>query len=121
MLEFPRWKYVLILVVVLLSALYALPNAYQMDPSVQVAKARPAGVIDDALVQRVQAELERAGIAARSVEIEGDHVIARFDDADLQAQASDTLRPALGEDYTTALNLVPTTPRWLDRLAAKPM
>jgi preprotein translocase subunit SecD len=121
MLEFPRWKYVLILVVVLLSALYALPNAYQMDPSVQVAKARPAGVIDDALVQRVQAELERAGIAARSVAIEGDHVIARFDDADLQAQASDTLRPALGEDYTTALNLVPTTPRWLDRLAAKPM
>jgi preprotein translocase subunit SecD len=121
MLEFPRWKYVLIIVVVLLSALYALPNAYQMDPSVQVAKARPAGVIDEALVQRVQSQLQEAGIAAKSVAIEGDHVIARFDDSDLQAQASDTLRPALGEDYTTALNLVATTPGWLDRLAAKPM
>lgn len=121
MLEFPRWKYALILVVVLLSALYALPNAYQMDPSVQVAKARPAGVIDDALVQRVQAQLQDAGIAPKSVAIEGDHIIARFDDSDLQAQASDTLRPALGEDYTTALNLVATTPGWLDRLGAKPM
>jgi preprotein translocase subunit SecD len=121
MLEFPRWKYALILVVVLLSALYALPNAYQMDPSVQVAKARPAGVIDDALVQRVQSQLQEAGITPKSVAIEGDHVIARFDDSDLQAQASDTLRPALGEDYTTALNLVATTPGWLDRLSAKPM
>ncbi|TDK26147.1 protein translocase subunit SecD [Luteimonas aestuarii] len=121
MLEFPRWKYALILVVVLLSALYALPNAYQMDPSVQVAKARASAVIDDALVQRVQSQLQEAGIAARSVAIEGDHVIARFDDADQQAAASDLLRPALGEDYTTALNLVSTTPAWLDRLSAKPM
>ena len=121
MLEFPRWKYVVILIVVLLSTLYALPNAYQMDPSVQIAKARPAAVIDDALVQRVQAQLQEAGIAPKSIAIEGDHVMVRFDDPNLQARASDTLRPALGEDYTTALNLVATTPRWMDSFGAKPM
>ena len=33
MLEFPRWKYFLILIVLAVSALYALPNIYQKDPA----------------------------------------------------------------------------------------
>ena len=56
MLEFPRWKYFLILVVLAVSALYALPNVYQKDPSVQITANR-GGQIDDALKQRVSAAL----------------------------------------------------------------
>ena len=44
MLEFPRWKYVVILIVVLLSALYALPNVYPQDPSVQITANRGATI-----------------------------------------------------------------------------
>ena len=40
MLEFPRWKYFLILIVLAFSALYALPNVYQKDPSVQITASR---------------------------------------------------------------------------------
>ena len=40
MLEFPRWKYAVILLVVLLSTLYALPNIYLKDPSVQITANR---------------------------------------------------------------------------------
>ena len=121
MLEFPRWKYALILIVVLLSALYALPNAYLKDPSVQVTKNRPAAVVDAALVQRVQGLLKEAGIAPKSVAIENDQLIVRLADAQSQTRAADALRPALGEDYTAALNLVPTTPAWLERIGARPM
>ena len=32
MLEFPRWKYLVILLVLAISAIYALPNIYQKDP-----------------------------------------------------------------------------------------
>ncbi len=121
MLEFPRWKYALILVVVLLSALYALPNLYQKDPSVQVTRNRPAAVVDEALVQRVQDLLSEAGISPRSIELEGDQVLVRLADAQTQTRASDVLRPALGQDYSAALNLVPTTPAWLESLGARPM
>ncbi|MDH7453249.1 protein translocase subunit SecD [Luteimonas composti] len=121
MLEFPRWKYALILIVVLLSALYAVPNLYQKDPSVQVTKNRPAAVVDEALVRRVEQLLSEAGIAPRSVELEGGQVLVRLPDAPTQTRASDVLRPALGQDYSAALNLVPTTPAWLEKLGARPM
>ncbi len=121
MLEFPRWKYVLILIVVLLSVLYALPNMYQKDPSVQITKSRPAAVVDEALSQRVQGLLKDAGVTANSVSLEGNQLLVRLPDAGTQTRAADALRPALGEDYSAALNLVPTTPAWLERLGARPM
>ena len=40
MLEYARWKYVVILLVLMLSALYALPNVFPQDPSVQVTANR---------------------------------------------------------------------------------
>ena len=121
MLEFPRWKYVLILIVVLLSVLYALPNMYQKDPSVQITRNRPAAVVDEALSQRVQGLLKDAGITPRSVALEGSQLLVRLPDAGTQTRAADVLRPALGEDYSAALNLVPTTPAWLEKLGARPM
>ncbi len=121
MLEFPRWKYVLILIVVFLSVLYALPNLYQKDPSVQITKNRPAAVVDEALSQRVQGLLKDAGVAASSVTLEGNQLLVRLPDAGTQTRAADALRPALGEDYSAALNLVPTTPAWLEKLGARPM
>ena len=121
MLEFPRWKYVLILIVVLLSVLYALPNLYQKDPSVQVTRNRPAALVDEALSQRVQTLLKEGGVAPRSVALEGNQLLVRLPDAGTQTRAADILRPALGEDYSAALNLVPTTPAWLERLGARPM
>ena len=121
MLEFPRWKYALIVIVVLVSTLYAVPNLYQKDPSVQVTRNRPAAVVDEALVQRVEGLLAEAGITPRSIELEGDQILVRLPDAPTQTRASDVLRPALGQDFSAALNLVPTTPAWLERLGARPM
>jgi len=121
MLEFPRWKYALILIVVLLSVLYALPNMYQKDPSVQITRNRPAAVVDEALSQRVQALLKEAGVTPNSVALEGTQLLVRLPDAGTQTRAADALRPALGEDYSAALNLVPTTPAWLEKLGARPM
>ncbi|MHC9084584.1 protein translocase subunit SecD [Luteimonas sp. RIT-PG2_3] len=121
MLEFPRWKYALILIVVLLSALYALPNVYQQDPSVQVTTSRSGIVVDAALQQRVEALLETAKVVPKRVEIEDDHLLVRLDDPNLQTRVSDLLRPELGEDYSVALNLAPTVPDWLSKLRGKPM
>jgi preprotein translocase subunit SecD len=56
MLVYARSKYILALVVLLLSALYSLPNLYPQDPSVQITPSRGAKV-DAAFRQRVDAAL----------------------------------------------------------------
>jgi len=121
MLEFPRWKYALILVVLVLAALYALPNAYQKNPSVQITPSTSEARIDEALKARVDGLLEGAGVTPVGSEIDENHLLVRLHDSDAQTLASDTLRPALGENYSVALNLASTVPDWLANLGARPM
>lgn len=120
MLEFPRWKYVVILIVLALSTLYALPNIYQKDPAIQITANR-GGQIDDALRDRVLAELNKAGITTIGAEKEGDSLIVRLSDLKSQSAASDALRDSVGENYTVALNLASTVPDWLANLGGRPM
>ena len=120
MLEFPRWKYLVILVVLAVSALYALPNIYQNDYAVQITGSRGAA-LDQALEGRVSGALAAAGVTPKSVAVEGDNLMVRLADADAQTQAADALRGSLGENYTVALNLASNVPDWLERIGAKPM
>ncbi|MGL4694173.1 MAG: protein translocase subunit SecD, partial [Stenotrophomonas maltophilia] len=107
MLEFPRWKYFLILIVLAVSALYALPNIYQKDPAVQITANR-GGQIDDALRDRVLGDLKQAGVEPLSVAKEGDSLIVRLPTLQAQTAANDALRDEMGEDYVVALNLAST-------------
>ncbi|WP_225763564.1 protein translocase subunit SecD [Stenotrophomonas sp. Marseille-Q4652] len=120
MLEFPRWKYFLILIILAVSALYALPNIYQKDPSVQITANR-GGQLDDALRDRIAADLAKAGIQPLSVAQEGESLMVRLPSLQAQTAANDLLRSSLGENYTVALNLASTVPDWLSNLGAKPM
>ena len=120
MLEFPRWKYFLILIVLAVSALYALPNVYQKDPSVQITANR-GGQLDDAFKQHIDTVLGEAGINAKSVAREGDSMIVRLGSLEAQTRANDVLREKAGENYTVALNLASTVPEWLAGLGGKPM
>ena len=120
MLEFPRWKYVVIVIVLALSALYALPNIYQKDPAIQITANR-GGLVDSALRDRVLADLKQAGVTPMAAEVEGDSLIVRLPDIQAQTAANDVLKQSVGEDYVVALNLASTTPEWLSNIGAKPM
>ncbi|MBZ3256205.1 protein translocase subunit SecD [Xanthomonas perforans] len=120
MLEFPRWKYFLILLVLAVSALYALPNVYQKDPSVQITASRSAQ-LDDALRSRIDGELKSAGITQKAITKEGDSLMVRLPSLQAQTRANDVLRQQLGENYTVALNLASTVPDWLAKLGGRPM
>ncbi|MBT2745207.1 MULTISPECIES: protein translocase subunit SecD [unclassified Lysobacter] len=122
MLTFPRWKYFAILVVLIISVIYALPNAYPQDPSVQITAARTGGTaIDAALAKKVDGILAGAKIPSKSIKVEDGNLMVRLNDTDQQTKASDLLRPQLGSDYVVALSLAPTVPNWLASLGAKPM
>ena len=120
MLEFPRWKYIVILLVVLMATLYALPNIYPQDPSVQITSSRGAATGVE-LDGKIEAALAEAGVTPKSVDVsEGERMVRLFDLED-QTRAADALRPALGDDYVVALNLASTVPDWLSRFGARPM
>jgi len=120
MLEFPRWKYFVILLVLAVSTLFALPNIYQKDPAIQITANR-GGQIDDALRTRVAADLQAAGVAPLSTEVEGDSLIVRLPDLAAQTAANDVLKQSVGENYVVALNLASTVPDWLSNLGANPL
>jgi preprotein translocase subunit SecD len=120
MLTYARWKYALALVLLLLSALYALPNVFPQDPSVQVTANR-GGKIDAALRTRVTDVLAKSGVAPKEVEVTKDNLLIRFNNPDQQVKAADVLRDPLGNDYVVALNLASSAPEWLAAIGAKPM
>lgn len=121
MLIYARWQYFLLVVLLLFSGLFALPNVFPQDPSVQVTASRAAAV-DEALRKRVQDELKQAGVTFKSIELEKNgNLLVRLGNADQQGKAADTLRPELGSNYVVALNLASTMPDWLEKLGAKPM
>ncbi len=121
MLVYARSKYILALVVLLLSALYSLPNLYPQDPSVQITPSRGAKV-DAAFRQRVDAALKSAGVVPKQIETQnGGELLVRLKTPDAQIRASDVLRDAVGSNYVVALNLASTVPDWLRAVGARPM
>ena len=118
--QYPLWKYVLILAVLLAGLLYALPNLYGEDPAVQVSTLRGAE-LDPALVDSMQLALREGGLSPKGVEPGQEQVLFRFRDSEEQLQAVELLRPVLGERLVMALNLAPATPDWLQRFNARPM
>ena len=118
--EFPKWKYILIAVMLVLGVIYALPNMFIPQPAVQISANR-GGSVDDALKEKVQGVLEKDKLAFKSVELNGDRLLARFDDSDAQNKAQEALRVDLGDQYTVALNMASTVPGWLRAINANAM
>ena len=118
--HFPLWKNLLIILVLVLAVIYALPNFYGEDPSVQLSPAR-GSVLDQNLVNQAEKALADAGLKSSSVELTDKRLLMRFGDTDTQLKASDALKKLFGEKYTVALNLAPATPGWLRAIGAAPM
>lgn len=116
----PAWRYALLILAIGLGAIYALPNLYGDDPSVQVSSLR-GFELDRELPAQVEMLLTDADITYNSIDFTADRMLVRLSNADVQARAADLLREALGEAYVVALNLAPATPGWLESLRAKPM
>jgi len=118
--QYSLWKYILILVVLLVGAVYALPNLYGEDPALQVSGTRSASV-DGTVLESIEAALKNADIPVKATESEQGRLLIRFPDTETQLKAVDYVKSVLGTDYVVALNLAPATPAWLTRVNALPM
>jgi preprotein translocase subunit SecD len=110
--QYPLWKYLLVVVVLLVGFIYALPNIYGNDPAVQIS-ARAGSAIDDAAQQNIKSALLAADIEYREFGLDGDQLVIRFNGTEDQLKANGAIRDALGRGYSVAQNIVPATPAWL--------
>jgi len=124
--RYPVWKYALIVFVLLIAALYTLPNFFGESLAVQVSSSKSSLKVDTATLAKVEQALTQAGIAAEAITLEGSSIKARFGDTDTQRKARDVIQKALTPEagdpaYVVALNLLSRSPNWLKSLNANPM
>ncbi len=120
-MHYPAWKYLLIVVVLVISGIYALPNLYPDEPAVQVTSTSAGTQLSEDALTQSTALLDKAGVSHHGGTFENNSVLIRLKTAEDQLKAQETLRKDLGENYVVALNLAQTTPQWLKNLGAKPM
>ena len=118
--QYSWWKYLIIGLVIVVGAIYALPNLFGEDPAVQISSSRSV-TLDQDLYGQVISRLDAEKLTYQGLEMTEDRLLVRFEDTDTQLKAADILKEALGRDYVVALNLAPATPGWLRALDLHPM
>lgn len=119
--RYPLWKYLTLLVALIIGLVYTLPNFYGEAPAVQLSSGKATTKFSPDWELRVRQALDVAGIKPDLLQSDGHSVKVRFADADTQLKAKDTLErefnPTKGDPhFIVALNLLPRTPMWLTRL-----
>ncbi len=130
--RYPLWKYIVIVVALLIGLVYTLPNFYGESPAVQVSSGKATVKVTEQTLKTVEELLRNADLHPNGVFFEQgaqqNTVRVRFEptEAEKQLQAREVLEKALNpnrEDpaYVVALNLTPNTPQWLLSIRALPM
>ncbi len=120
-MQYPAWKYIVIVVVLIIAGLYAAPNLYPDEPAVQVTSAAAGTQLSEEVLTKAENLLKDAKVNYHDGSFEGNSALVRLDTPDEQLKAQEVLRQNLGDDYVVALNLAQTTPQWLRDIGAKPM
>lgn len=110
----------MVLIVVLVGALYALPNIYGEDYAVQISAAR-GGEVNPQTLQQVESALRQADITPRGISMENDQILVRLNSDEEQLAVREMLVSELGIQYVVALNLAPATPSWLESIGGAPL
>ena len=118
--QYPAWKYLLIVLILVVGTLYALPNLFGEDPAIQVTSARGFAIPLD-LETNIEDALVVEQVEYQNKEQQGNRLLYRFNSTEDQLRAADVLKEALGEQYVVALNLAHSTPGWLRSIGGKPM
>jgi len=117
--QYPLWKYLLLAGILIVGALYALPNVYGSDPALQITTR--SGEVGGGTPKKVAQVLKQHDIPYLSISTGPNGLLVRFKTVEDQLKANDDVRAALGSNYIVALNLASAAPHWLAHFNAKPM
>src|SRR5580692_7611461 len=98
MLEYPRWKYILVVVVLGLALILALPNVFGDDPSLQIARKDHDPMLATSL-PTVEQFLRDSHLAYSTAYLDGGRITVRFADTADQFKARDEVNAKYADQY----------------------
>ncbi len=118
--QYPLWRYVLLVTVIVLGVIYALPNIYPQDPSLQISDRRGQS-IEEFTKTSVETILAENNLTPKSVESTDKLIVVRFVDSPSRRKAAELVTEKLGSDFVVAFSLASSSPSWLSSVGAEPM
>jgi len=128
--RYPLWKYITVLVALIIGILYTAPNFFGETPAVQVSSAKVTQKVTTQTMGQVEDILRQNNIAFSGTYFQQNGpagtVRVRLANTDAQLKARDVLDNALNPvkddpSYTVALNLLSASPDWMSAIGANPM
>lgn len=128
--RYPLWKYITVLVALIIGILYTAPNFFGETPAVQVSSAKVTQKVTTQTMGQVEDILRQNNIAFSGTYFQQNGpagtVRVRLANTDAQLKARDVLDSALNPvkddpSYTVALNLLSASPDWMSAIGANPM
>jgi preprotein translocase subunit SecD len=119
--RFSIWTYAFILMVLSIGVIYSLPNLYPAKPAIQIAYTDSGKSADQILLNQVTEILEDRSVGVESVGLKDNNIIAKFNSFDDQLAGKAALQRVLLDRAVVALNLEPSTPKWLRDIGGGPL
>ena len=119
--KFSIYQYLLILAILVIGSIYALPNIYPTQPSIQVAYTDSGRSADQSLLNDLEDILENSNTEYEDIFLRDNKIVIKFKDVDTQLSSKTILQNTLLDKVIIALFLEPATPQWLKDLGANPV
>ena len=122
---FKSWQYLLIVFVLLLGVVYALPNVYQPDPSIQV-RSEGETPLQANFASKLSERFSAISLSVKAIDIDDgeQEILFRFLNDQDQLRAQSVIDEYIAEeqlDYLSSLNRASTAPGWLQDIGGRPM
>jgi preprotein translocase subunit SecD len=120
MLEYPRWKYILVLVVLVLALILALPNVFGDAPALQIARKDHEPMVAASLPV-IEQFLKDQHLGYTDTYLDSGHITVRFADTADQFKARDAVNAKYADQYITAASFDSRAPGIFRALGLRPM
>jgi preprotein translocase subunit SecD len=119
MISYPRWKMVLVAIVVALAVFLALPNVFGEENALQLVRDRAAVQASDR--DTVVQLLESKGVKPTGAFLEQGRLTLRFASKQDQLRARDVITEGRPNEFTVALTQASRVPEWMRGLGLSPL
>ena len=129
--KFSISRFILILVVVTIGTIYAIPNFYPTNPSIQVAYTETGKSADQSLLDRIETVLSSTTILEdgeavtvskyQDIFLRDNKIVIKFNDVEEQLSSKTILQQIFLDEVIVGLFLEPNTPQWLKAIRANPV
>ena len=119
MIAYPRWKIVLVAIVLALGIFLALPNLFGEENALQLARDRAAVLESDRAA--VAQTLKDKGVTPTGSFLDQGRLTLRFGSKQDQLKARDVIAEASPNQYTIALSQASRVPEWMRNLGLSPL